>query len=480
MKKFTIMMIFCLSITHIFAQTDVPKVNAIGVVKTNVNLRGAPVVLEQIDFTAPGSGTVIVHFDGTCIPTSGDRIVLAASNTTGWTANDGNVSVKDTRKPFSHTRAYSVTAGNHTFYAIGQNYVDQGGTGIASVYGTLSIEYIPDAHSVIAKHTGISKTNVNLRGAAVNLGEITFNAPSAGKVWVHFDGACIPSVGDRIVLAASNSVGWTANEGNTSVAHEGLSFSHSMTYDVTAGSQTFYAVGQNYVETSGTGFASVYGSLTVIFFPSSSDYEIESEGYSESNVNLRGNPVVLEQAEITASTAGKVLVQFNGFCIPSSGDRIVLAASNTTNWGINDGCITVTSNKSSFSHSRIYDVAAGTHTFYGVGQNYVEMNGTGIASVYGHLVVKFFPDGTADLDEYLASAIKIYPNPAQDFILIETQLNSIIELTDINGKIIETIRTEQSVSELNISQLTTGIYLLNIKDSDGSQLQTRKFVKSNK
>jgi len=476
MKKISILFVLLLVITTLFGQTDVPKVNATGIIKTE-NLRGAPVVLGQIDFTAPGSGIVIVHFDGLCIPSSGDRIVLAASNTSNWSANDGAVSVKDTKKPFSHTRSYAVTAGNHTFYAVGQNYVDMAGTGIASVMGNLSIEYYPDSYPVIAKHTGINKTNENLRGAPVNLAELTITAPSDGKVWVHFNGSCTPSVGDLIVLAASDNVGWTSNSGNTNIANERLSFSHSMAYDVTAGTHTFYAVGQNYVNMAGTGIASVYGSLSVIFFPSSSSYDVESEDYEETNVNLRGSAVVLEQAEITAPSAGKVLVQFNGTCNPSAGDRIVLAASNTPSWHVDDGNTSVTSNKSSFSHSRIYDVTTGTHTFYGVGQNYVETNGTGIASVYGHLVVKYFPGGTTDLEDYLTSSIKIYPNPANDFIHIETELNTIIELTDINGKILETIRTENSVSELNISNLTNGIYLLNVKDSEGTQMISKKFVK---
>jgi hypothetical protein len=169
-------------------------------------------------------------------------------------------------------------------------------------------------------------------------------------------------------------------------------------YDVTAGSQTFYAVGENYVETDGSGIGSVYGSLTVEFIPSSStSVSVGFEGISETSVNLRGAPVVLGQVTIDPASSGKVIVHFDGQCYSDPGDRIVLAASDTTDWAVNDGNIgveaeTATADINSFSHTRVYDVTAGSQTFYAVGENYVETAGSGIASVYGSLTVTFHSD----------------------------------------------------------------------------------------
>jgi hypothetical protein len=126
--------------------------------------------------------------------------------------------------------------------------------------------------------TTISLTNINLRtgivgtGGGVNLASVTINAPTAGYVVVHFDGATAASTGDRIVLAASKiSNFWDSNDGNVSVMGQGPmisgNFSHTRAYQVPAGNNTFYAVGQNYVDTNGNGIASVYGTLTVEFFP---------------------------------------------------------------------------------------------------------------------------------------------------------------------------------------------------------------------
>ena len=47
-------------------------------------------------------------------------------------------------------------------------------------------------------------------------------------------------------------------------------------------------------------------------------------------------------------------------------------------------------NQNSFSHTRVYNVSAGARTFYAVGHNYVEYDGTGIASVYGNITVLFY------------------------------------------------------------------------------------------
>lgn len=49
-------------------------------------------------------------------------------------------------------------------------------------------------------------------------------------------------------------------------------------------------------------------------------------------------------------------------------------------------------NRNSFSHTHVFNVTAGCNAFYSVAENYINQNGTGIASFYGHLVVKYFPD----------------------------------------------------------------------------------------
>jgi hypothetical protein len=109
--------------------------------------------------------------------------------------------------------------------------------------------------------------------AAVELAKVDIVAPTAGWVVVHFDGHAYADTGDILILAASDVPDdWAANSGNVSVngsgsVYESSSFSHSRVYEVAAGAHSFYAVGQNYVQTAGNGIGSVYGQLTVQFFP---------------------------------------------------------------------------------------------------------------------------------------------------------------------------------------------------------------------
>jgi hypothetical protein len=389
-----------------FTTSPEPKsiLQHVGINRTNVNL-SSTTVLGQITINPTESGRVIVTFDGSCTSSPGDRIVLAASNTTSWGINDGNVSVEAfdddiNTNSFSHTRVYDVSAGSRTFYALANNSVEYDGSGIASIYGSLTVKFVPNSSGSIIGHTSIVRTNYNLFNRTT-LGSVTINPVVPGKVIVKFDGNCTSSPGDRIVLAASNTINWGTDDGCATVeaANNDInsnSFSHTRVYDVSPGNRTFYAVGQNYVETDGDGSASIYGSLTVLFIPNATNSIVSFQGISSLNSNLN-NSTVLGQITINPSVPGKVLVRFNGTCISSPGDRILLAASNSTSWGTNDGNVPVEAidadlNRNPFSHTRAYNVTAGSRTFYCVGVNYLETSGDGIASIYASLVVEFFPD----------------------------------------------------------------------------------------
>jgi hypothetical protein len=113
------------------------------IVKTDINVRGGPVTLATVTISAPGPGFVHVQFDGSGFPSAGDRLVLAASDKADWGVNDGNIGL-NTKGSFSHSRVYPVTsAGDVTYYAVAENYVDQAGDGKASIYGQLTATFYP-------------------------------------------------------------------------------------------------------------------------------------------------------------------------------------------------------------------------------------------------------------------------------------------------------------------------------------------------
>ncbi len=91
-----------------------------------------------------------------------------------------------------------------------------------------------------------------------------------------------------------------------------------------------------------------------------------------------------------------------------------------------------------------------------------------------------FPEGGVSLgnEEYNVSSIfSVYPNPAQDVLNIETSSDIQIEsmtISSIRGNVIKTFNTK--VKSIQISDLTSGIYFIEIKHNDG--VQKVKFIKS--
>ncbi len=474
-----------------------------GINQTNVNFRGAPVVLAQQDITTSQAGKVVVRFDGSGWVDPGDRLILAANDNPDWEVNSGNVGIEaynnDQRaRSFSHTRTYDVGAGNHSFYAVGENWVETDGSGIASVYGSLTVKFYPNS-GTMAKVTSaeIEQSGINVRTAPTSFASLNVNAPIAGTVVLNFDGSCISSPGDRIVLAANENIAWQSNNGQCSVeAYDGdlntTSFSHSRAYPVSAGSHTFYAVAQNYVETNGTGEISIYGHFTAEFFPDTiGDAFSQMAPIVSTNTPMRGAPVTLTNLTFDAPAAGKVVVHFNGYGIPDVGDRMVLAASNTADWSVNDGAVGIEAvdnnlNRISFSHTRVYDVTPGMQTFYAVAENYVETDGDGEGSVYANLTYQYFPNTvTTDIEDLetrnLFESAVVSPNPSNGLFKISlsgvAKRDFAVQIRDTQGRMIQQSSLAAGPNaqlELDLRHLPAGIYFLSLNDGQG--MLSRKIV----
>lgn len=481
---------FCLPL---FSQ----KVAHVGISKTNLGLRGNPVVLGQLSIQAPSAGKVILRFDGHCLSAEGDRIVLAASQTPNWGPNDDCVELEAANadvnsNAFSHTRAYDVAAGEHTFYAVAQNFYELDGSGIASIYGNLTAEWFPEIPGqAFARHKGFFYENVQVEGAPTAFNSLTIDAPVAGKVLVRFDGKCVSSYGDLMFFAASNTPTWGDYDGSSSneVIDNDLnrfSFAHVRQYEVQPGSHTFYAVVENFYEVYGNGFASVYGSLTVQFYPNEPAHPLVFQPITTPfGVNIEGPPVSVGQISMNAPVSGKVELNFAGTCIGNNGDQLRLAASNVPNWGPEDGNITFEPyssdlNRVSFSHTRVYDVGPGNHEFYAVVQNYEEYEGSGLAVIYASFTAKFFPEGTiAAKEPDVFSQVRVSPNPASDMVQIDfAELKNdamLLTLSDEKGIVLKTY--EKTATEVltskqwNVSDLPAGVYFIRMAHEMGTAVR---------
>ena len=72
--------------------------------------------------------------------------------------------------------------------------------------------------------------------------------------------------------------------------------------------------------------------------------------------------------------------------------------------------------------------------------------------------------------------ISIYPNPANDIISVELPINkSTIEIMNFNGQIVKRMKSYNSLTQIDISDLKGGIYLIKVADEKG--VFTKKFIK---
>lgn len=72
--------------------------------------------------------------------------------------------------------------------------------------------------------------------------------------------------------------------------------------------------------------------------------------------------------------------------------------------------------------------------------------------------------------------IKVYPNPATDFINIKINQKSSYQLIDVNGKIVLQGKLGELENRIEISDKQAGIYFLNIADLQKREKQTVKII----
>lgn len=94
--------------------------------------------------------------------------------------------------------------------------------------------------------------------------------------------------------------------------------------------------------------------------------------------------------------------------------------------------------------------------------------------------IKVTSDGTAGLNNNLASKLSVYPNPANNVINIdnnESILVSAVSIVDLNGRTVKSLKFDGvSNAQINISDLSSGMYMMNISSDKG--VTTKKIVKN--
>ena len=437
-------------------------------------------VLAQIDANIPESGKVLVQFDGTCISSVGDLIVLAANDSPNWGVNSGNVGVEanpnQEEHSFSHSRVYAVNPGTSSFYAVAQRYVETSGDGSAYIAGMLSVKFFPDGSEMSLNSDIIEMTNVNLRdNPPVTLGQVSINPSMSGTAIVRFNGECTSDPGDLIVLAASDTPdSWDFFNNINIMAidddYKSWSFSHTRVYSIGAGSHTFYALGENYITTNGNGLASIYGTLTVEFIPDMYQSDVIpafSNIFGSFDISVSEE---IASVNINAPEDGTVIVTFDGLAEPNG--IVILGASDENtlqSFGVAASPYDETLAQFPFSHSQAYSVTAGNHNFYATGE---EFSGSPIVQLYGSLTATFVSNDVnvqTEEVEQLAKSIEVFPNPTADYAQVElgeVENISLLQLLDVEGKVLQRFdpkaASHNKQLSIDLRALPAGTYFLQI------------------
>ena len=88
--------------------------------------------------------------------------------------------------------------------------------------------------------------------------------------------------------------------------------------------------------------------------------------------------------------------------------------------------------------------------------------------------INFTTDCISNVEETILKNINIYPNPAKDKVQITVnneQLENIIEITDINGKILKQITMNHEQFTIDLKDFDRGVYIIKISNNKSSVSQ---------
>ena len=464
---------------------------SVPVVVTDQNLRDSVLVAGRIDLDFPVDGKVFLQFDGEAYGDPGDRIFLAANTYPDWEPNNGNVSIRSNitgeGKCFSHTQTFPVTAGPNSFYAVAHNYVDAGGNGIASVYGTFSVEFIPDLSEVIAE-SSIASSEFDAT-SPIAYDSITIHATGAGKIEVRVNGDAYCSYDDIFVTGISATKNWNYTvPGAIALERDNTDFqyvvySNTRVFNVPGpGTYTYYAMVEQAYEKDGNGLFYVYSNLHARYYPNEADNLLANKSIEKENLNLTSTLRILDSLKLDITEPGKVEVRFDGGIQSALNKSILLAANNTQSYELEEGSVIIQTtdadiDRHTFVHTQVFDVVPGEHTYYIMAQSYLGSGSTSV-DIDGNFLVKFYPQGfVSATDDFTEVAFDVWPNPAIDRIHVQYETKNApmdISIYDLNGQLILEAGSIVAENEMDISMLIPGMYIVEV--SNGKERGYKKLV----
>jgi hypothetical protein len=225
--------------------------------------------------------------------------------------------------------------------------------------------------------------------------------------------------------------------------------------------------------TSSSGLAVTYvSSNTTVATVSGSTVTIKTSGYSVISAYQNGNGTYA-----AAIPVPQLLVVCPKATLTVTADNKTITAGTTTP--------VLTYTTTGFKLSQTSSVITGTPVFQSPGSSLsagtypiVINKGTISATNYEFMMV----DGTLTVNSGTAtpvvntedSIIKIFPNPASNYFIVENADNEIIEIFNLLGNVILNTKPVGNSFRLNVSNLATGTYILRINKNN--TLTNKKLV----
>jgi hypothetical protein len=185
-----------------------------------------------------------------------------------------------------------------------------------------------------------------------------------------------------------------------------------------------------------------------------------------------GTTTTLKQGVVYYTITPSVNNSTMGSITPSGAQKVAEGASSPTfTWQVTDAIQYLVKEVKIDGVADEAALAAGEYTF---------------ANVTANHTIEIVFDITEGIGQYssLYNSLKIYPNPARDYIVIAGLTRDLlqeVQILDLTGRIItnsplSTGNDQQTtVSTIDISHLSTGMYLLRVQTAAGTV--TKKFVK---
>ena len=97
---------------------------------------------------------------------------------------------------------------------------------------------------------------------------------------------------------------------------------------------------------------------------------------------------------------------------------------------------------------------------------------------YGVIMDNFSVTQQLSTNDFLSSKFAVYPNPVNNVINFSNDANavvSLVEMTDLNGRVVKTVKVNATEGQISASDLATGTYMMKITTDQG--VAVKKIVK---